>query len=79
MASTIKDDKTMEVVEHIDHKFEPSLADPEKSIGAEVYKFGAHAKTDPVEIALVRKLDTFIMVSFGMTTSSRYLQTDLVY
>lgn len=34
-----------------------------------VDKFGAHAKTDPREIKLVRKLDYYIMVS--CKTSSR--------
>lgn len=27
-------------------------------------KFGSHAKTDPKEIALVKKLDMYLMVSF---------------
>lgn len=58
------DEKNMGVVEHIDDKFEPSIIDPEKPTVVGFDRFGAHAKTDPVEIALVRKLDLFIMVSF---------------
>jgi hypothetical protein len=57
------DEKTMGVVEHVDNKFEPSVIDPEKPTVVGFDRFGAHAKTDPVEIALVRKLDLFIMAS----------------
>lgn len=57
------DEKAAGVVEHVDNKFEPSVIDPEKPTIVGFDRFGAHAKTDPVEIALVRKLDLFIMVS----------------
>lgn len=33
-------------------------------------EFGAHAKTDPKEIALVRKLDMYMLVSLAVKTSS---------
>ena len=66
MGSAVMDEKTtMEAVEHVDHKREPSILDPEKPVvvreGAD--RFGAYAKTDPLEIALVRKIDLIMMVS----------------
>jgi hypothetical protein len=56
------DEKMAGVVEHIDNKPEALIVDPEKAPVVEFDRFGAHAKTDPKEIALVRKLDMFIMV-----------------
>lgn len=35
-----------------------------------VDKFGAHAKTDPREIALVKKLDKYIIVSIRLSDTS---------
>lgn len=35
-----------------------------------VDKFGAHAKTDPREIALVKKLDKYIIVSVRLSDAS---------
>jgi hypothetical protein len=63
MHSSATEEKPMAVVQHVDNKFEPSLVDPEKPIVVGVDRFGAHAKTDPLEIALVRKLDMFMLVS----------------
>lgn len=36
----------------------------------DVDEFGAHRKTDPAEIALVRKLDLFIIVSISQRHNS---------
>ena len=43
-----------------------SLGDVDKpSQGSKVDEFGAHTKTDPKEIALVRKIDWYILVCLG--------------
>jgi hypothetical protein len=49
--------------EHIDHKT-PSIAEGEKDavVHRELDKFGSWAKSDSREIALVKKLDWYIMV-----------------
>lgn len=49
--------------EHIDHKA-PSIVEGEKDavVHRELDKFGSWAKSDAREIALVRKLDWYIMV-----------------
>lgn len=72
MGATIADEKTMETVEHVDNKRDPSLLDPEKPVvvAVGVDRFGAYAKTDPLEIALVRKLDLIMMVSCDVLPST---------
>jgi hypothetical protein len=72
------DNKTIEVVEHVDNKFEPSISDPEKPAAVGVDRFGARAKTDPEEIALVRKLDYFMMVSASVLTNRLLANTDVL-
>lgn len=67
MSSPQSDDKVTASVEHVDNKFEKSPSSSGsmvKDMGVEeqLDRFGAHTKTDPVEIALVRKLDLYIMV-----------------
>lgn len=47
------------VVDHIDHQESPKKG----GFQAHPDKFGSAAKVDPKEIALVRKLDTYLMVS----------------
>ena len=64
MHNSATEEKTMQVVEHVDNKLEPSMTDPEKPIVVGVDRFGAYAKTDPIEIALVRKIDMVMMVSY---------------
>ncbi|TVY38349.1 putative transporter [Lachnellula subtilissima] len=64
MGSAVIDEKIpMGAVEHVDDKREPSILDPEKSVvvreGPD--RFGAYAKTDLLEIALVRKIDLIMM------------------
>ncbi|KAH8674464.1 putative MFS transporter [Tricladium varicosporioides] len=53
------------MVEHVDNKLTLTSSEPEplKTAGHEeqLDRFGAYAKTDPVEIALVRKLDLYMM------------------
>ena len=55
----------MASVEHVDNKFEPSVFEAEKGVenGEQLDRFGAWAKSNPLEIALVRKLDIYMMVS----------------
>ena len=53
------------------------LAKPEILIES-MDEFGAHAKTDPREIALVKKLDRYIMVSFYLSYPP-YLSVCLEY
>jgi hypothetical protein len=46
--------------EHVESVYDPAM---EKAQNGEVLdEFGAHAKTDPKEIALVKKLDWYILV-----------------
>jgi hypothetical protein len=67
MSVTQTDEKTATMVEHVDNKLEPTISEGGvmKPIGNEeqLDRFGARAKTDPVEIALVKKLDWYMMVS----------------
>lgn len=53
------------IVEHIDNKTTPSVneIDEKDGVHRELDQFGAWAKSDPKEIALVKKLDMYIMVS----------------
>ena len=72
MADYKVDEKVMASSHHIDNR-EPSIADDEKLQAEKVAaqnaehldKFGAWAKSNPAEIALVRKLDIYMMVSFS--------------
>ena len=60
------EEKSGEMVEHIDNKLTLTASEPEPlKIGREeqLDRFGAHVKTDPVEIALVKKLDMYMMAS----------------
>ena len=76
MNNTQVDEKRpIEMVEDVDNKREFSVMDAEKGQPTEeLDRFGAHKKTDPVEIALVRKLDIYIMVSFSPTTPCNLLK-----
>jgi len=51
-------------VQHIDNKIAPSLneVDEKDGVQRDLDQFGAWAKSDPKEIALVKKLDLYIMV-----------------
>lgn len=60
------EEKAVQAVEHIDQKFGTSMNDPEKPVLVELDRFGAHAKVDPKEIALVKKLDLYIMVCLDL-------------
>lgn len=51
-----------EYIEHVDDVTDKVL---EKGGREDLDKFGSHAKTDPAEIALVRKLDWYMMVSLA--------------
>jgi hypothetical protein len=64
MQVTTVDEKTMASAEHVDNKFQPSVLEAEKGIenNEHLDRFGAWAKSDPLEIALVRKLDIYMMV-----------------
>jgi hypothetical protein len=46
--------------EHVEHSADEIF---EKDTNDKVDEFGAHTKTDPAEIKLVRKLDLYILVS----------------
>lgn len=69
MATAQGDEKVTASVEHVDNKVETKVDTTDsgsmmKEVGAEdnLDRFGAWKKTDPAEIALVRKLDWHIMV-----------------
>lgn len=53
------------IVEHIDNKNAASIneIDEKDGVHRELDQFGAWAKSDPREIALVKKLDMYIMAS----------------
>lgn len=57
MTATTVSTKAEGQVEHIDHRDEVLKPTPQHD------KFGSAAKTDPREIALVRKIDLYMMVS----------------
>lgn len=61
MQTTTVDEKPMALVEHAEDKLD--LSD-QKALQAidQLDRFGSHAKIDPAEIALVRKLDIHMMV-----------------
>ncbi|KAH7416813.1 putative MFS transporter [Cadophora sp. MPI-SDFR-AT-0126] len=67
MSAPQGDEKVVAVVEHVDNKADkvekPDSGSLMKEIGAEdnLDRFGAWTKTDPAEIALVKKLDLHIM------------------
>jgi hypothetical protein len=72
MAVTQKDEKSAVMVEHVDNKLTLSPSEPEelKPVHEEqLDRFGAHAKTDPKEIALVKKLDLYMLVCVEITTT----------
>ncbi len=67
MSKLQSDEKAISSVEHIDNKITKPASNSgsmvkEMGVEEQLDRFGAHAKTDPVEIALVRKLDLYIMV-----------------
>lgn len=61
MQTTTVDEKPMASLEHAEN--EVDLSD-QKALRTndQLDRFGSHAKVDPVEIALVRKLDIHMMV-----------------
>lgn len=62
MAAKHSTDEKMAQMERIEH-VETTDADLVKPKMELVDEFGAHAKTDPKEIALVKKLDWYMLVS----------------
>lgn len=56
-------------IDHVD--FQEDLKKPQDGESEAIDKFGSHAKTDPKEIALVRKLDLYLMVSWITITIPR--------
>ena len=69
MSAPSGDEKVVATVEHVDNKVDrvdkADAGSMMKEVGAEdnLDRFGAWKKTDPAEIALVRKLDWHIMVN----------------
>lgn len=61
MQTTTVDEKPMALVEHAEDKLDLSDQKAFQTID-QLDRFGSHAKIDPVEIALVRKLDIHMMV-----------------
>ena len=78
MATTTKDDAHVAQTEKIEYDH-VSIMKGDALHFDKVDEFGAHAKTDPREIKLVKKLDLYIMVSsvkrrvpeFQLTCSSQ--------
>tara|TARA_R110002060_G_scaffold16773_3_gene23276 strand:+ start:531 stop:761 length:231 start_codon:yes stop_codon:yes gene_type:complete len=74
MSAPQGDEKVIATVEHVDNKVDrvdkADSGSMMKEVGAEdnLDRFGAWKKTDPAEIALVRKLDWHIMVNMNLRT-----------
>jgi hypothetical protein len=84
MQTITVDEKAMASIEHVDNKLDLSDPDAEKALRANEHldRFGSHAKVDPGEIALVRKLDIHIMVCsslhWDLSSPEKYQTSDII-